>query len=189
MPDFFGLWLFLALLVLGYGFGRVAEVRHLESLVRRERETNRLPAIASRRPPEDGRAYAQRLVAGSVVVSSDYFKTFVAGLVNIFGGRVTPFESLVDRARREAVLRMKARAEEHGAAYVFNVKFETSRIAAGRVAAMEVLAYGTALVPDGAGAGTRAGTETGREAAVGAAVGAGVAARSARDGPTDPYPG
>ena len=193
MPDFIGVYVFVALLVLGYAFGRVAEVRHLKSLVARERASNALPAIASRRPPEDGRAYAQRLVAGSVVVSSDYFKTFVAGLVNILGGRVTTFESLVDRARREAVLRMKAEAEGIRAAYVFNVKFETARIAAGRVAAMEVLAYGTALVPTGDAPAAGAGRGAEGAPAVPAEKGAPVAvyaggrsARPVRDGPIGP---
>ena len=143
---------FVLLLLLGYGFGRSAELRHLRRLVEREREMNRLPAIASRFPPED-RPYAQALVGGSVVIASDYFKSFVAGLINIFGGRVTPFESLIDRARREALLRMKEQALARGAVYVFNVKFETSRIAVGRVGAMEVLAYGTALMPLDGGAG------------------------------------
>ena len=148
--------LFVLLLVSGYVFGRIAEGRHLRRLVAQEREANALPAIASRYPPTD-RRYAQRLVGGNAVISSDYFKSFMAGLINLFGGRVTPFESLIDRARREALLRMKSEAAALGAAYVFNVKFETTRIAVGRVGAMEVLAYGTALVPrvgsDGIAAG------------------------------------
>ena len=195
MADFTSVWIFLALLVTGYAFGRIAEVRHVRSLIARERASNALPAIASRRPPEDGRVYAQRLVAGSVVVSSDYFKTFVAGLVNILGGRVSSFESLVDRARREAVLRMKAEAEALSAAYVFNVKFETARIAAGRVAAMEVLAYGTALVPTGeasAGAGPGpdgAPAERGAPVAAGASLAKGAPGRAVRDGPIDSRPG
>jgi len=72
----------------------------------------------------------------------------MAGLINIFGGRVTPFESLLDRARREAILRMKAQAMDLQASYVFNVKYETASIATGgRAAALEVLAYGTAMIP------------------------------------------
>lgn len=138
--------LFVLLLVSGYLFGRLAEGRHFKSLVAREREANALPAIAARRPPTD-RPYEQHLVGGNAVISSDYFKSFMAGLINLFGGRVTPFESLIDRARREALLRMKAQAGGIDAAYVFNVKFETTRIAVGRVGAMEVLAYGTAMVP------------------------------------------
>lgn len=133
---------FLLLVLVGYIFGRTAEKRHLKSLVKREKAANALPAIASRYPADD-QAYDQRLVSGNVVVASDYFKNFLAGLINLFGGRVTPFESLVDRARREALLRMKSRAEAEGAAYVFNVKFETMRVAN----AVEVLAYGTALIP------------------------------------------
>lgn len=138
--------LFVLLLVTGYLFGRLAERRHLAALVEREMEMNALPAIASRYPPTD-QAYAQQLVGGSVVVASDYFKSFVAGLINIFGGSVTPFESLIDRARREALLRMKSEAVALQASHVFNVKFETARIAFGRVGAMEVLAYGTAMIP------------------------------------------
>lgn len=139
--------LFVLLLVFGFLFGRLAEKRHLKSIVAREIASNALPAVASRWPPKD-RVYAQHLVSGSVVVGSDYFKSFMAGLINIFGGRVTPFESLLDRARREAALRMKAEAAALHAGYVFNVKYETTRIATGgRAAAMEVLAYGTAMIP------------------------------------------
>ncbi|MFT4729690.1 MAG: hypothetical protein ACI9UN_004208 [Granulosicoccus sp.] len=134
------------LLVLGYLFGRVAEKRHYARIIRREVEMQHLPVVASRYPPID-REYSQRLVAGSVVIASDYFKTFLANLINIFGGRVTPFESMLDRARRESILRMKYDAIQLNAAYVFNVKFDTTRIATGKVAAMEVVAYGTALIP------------------------------------------
>lgn len=138
--------IFVLFLLLGYGFGRLAERRHFARLVVREREMNAMPAIASRYPPTD-QAYAQRLVEGNVVISSDYFKSFLAGLVNIFGGRVVPYESLIDRARREALLRMKDKAASLQASHVFNVKFETTRIAVGRTGAMEVLAYGTAMIP------------------------------------------
>ncbi|NND92768.1 MAG: heavy metal-binding domain-containing protein [Granulosicoccus sp.] len=134
------------LLVLGYLFGRLAERRHFQRLVRQEAEIQYLPVVASRYPPED-RPYRQQLVSGNVVIASDYFKAFMAALINIFGGRVTPFESMLDRARRESILRMKAAAIELDAAYVFNIKFDTTRIATGRLGAMEVLAYGTAMIP------------------------------------------
>ena len=90
------------------------------------------------------------LVTGSTVVSVDYFKRFVAALRNLFGGRVTPYESLLDRARREAVLRMKAEAQALGASLVFNIKYETASISKGggyTIGSIEVLAYGTALIP------------------------------------------
>jgi len=134
------------LLILGYLFGRLAERRHFKRLVKKEAQMQSLAVVATRYPPVD-QAYAQTLVTGNVVIASDYFKGFLAGLINIFGGRVTPFESMLDRARRESVLRMKDEAKKLNAAYIFNVKFDTTRIATGRLAAMEVLAYGTAMVP------------------------------------------
>lgn len=134
------------LLILGYLFGRVAERRHYKRIIKRESELQHLPVVATRYPPVD-RDYAQHLVTGNVVIASDYFKTFLANLINIFGGRVTPFESMLDRARRESVLRMKDEALQMNASYVFNIKFDTTRIATGRVAAMEVVAYGTAMIP------------------------------------------
>ena len=134
----------VTLLVLGFIFGRIAERRHYKSIIKREHEFNALPAIASRYPPREGH-YKQQLVTGSVVVSSDYFKSFIAGLINLFGGSVVSFESLLDRARREAVLRMKAEAKEQGAELVFNVKYETMPLGSSRVGSVEVLAYGTAL--------------------------------------------
>jgi len=137
---------FIILLLIGWYFGRRSEKRHYKSIVERELQFNALPAIASRYPPEDT-AHAQMLVTGSTVVSSDYFKSVLAGMINIFGGEVKPFETLVDRARREAVLRMKKEASAAGATMVFNIKLETSRIAAGSMGAIEVLAYGTALIP------------------------------------------
>jgi uncharacterized protein YbjQ (UPF0145 family) len=89
------------------------------------------------------------MVCGNVVISIDFFKKFVSGLRRIVGGRVSSYESLIDRARREAVLRMKEEAAKKGAQYVFNVKMETSSISKGRrnsVGSVEVLAYGTAII-------------------------------------------
>ena len=87
--------IFVVLLVLGYGFGQYNEQRHYRSIKKREAEHASLPAIATRHPPTD-QQYEQHLVAGNVVVASDYFKSFVASLVNIFGGRVRSFEPLLD---------------------------------------------------------------------------------------------
>lgn len=141
--------LFCILLLLGLVIGKFVEKRHLKSIVKREHQLNVLPAIASRYPPTGDKVgpHQQLLVTGSVVIASDYFKTFLAGLINIFGGRVTPFESLLDRGRREALLRMKASAKAVNAEYVFNVKYQTATIQQKGNGAIEVLVYGTALIP------------------------------------------
>jgi uncharacterized protein YbjQ (UPF0145 family) len=142
--------IFLVLLACGYGFGRYAEKKHYRSIIAREKELNSLPAIATRIIPQTTKPYASKLVAGNVVISVDYFKRLIAGLRNLVGGRVTSYETLIDRARREAILRMKENAESQGAEMIFNIKFETSSIYKGRgnaIGSVEVLAYGTALIP------------------------------------------
>ncbi len=137
----------LILISLGYFFGRRAENKHYKNIIAREKVMNSLPAIASRMPPQDGN-YDQMLVSGNVVIANDYFKMFVSGLRNLFGGRMRAYETLLDRARREAILRMKDEAKELGAQAVFNVKYETSNISGQtkkRMPVIEVHAYGTAL--------------------------------------------
>ncbi|MEQ3693250.1 MAG: YbjQ family protein [Thalassolituus sp.] len=143
-----GFLIFLALLVIGYLFGRLAEQRHYRSIHEREDALRRITVIPLRVPPPELLKHDSQLVSGSVVVSVDYFKTVAAGLRNLFGGRVGAYESLIDRARREATLRMQEEAQSLGAQTVYNVKYETSRIGdnAGQgLGSVEVLAYGTAL--------------------------------------------
>lgn len=150
--DFLELWVFLFLLVLGYSFGRIAERRHYKSIRRREGELAGLIVVAAKTLPPSAQAPGTQMVRGSVVVSVDHFKRFIANLRKIFGGRLHTYESLVDRGRREAVLRMQEEARKLGATMIFNMRFETSSISKGAkqaVGTVEVLAYGTAVIPQG----------------------------------------
>lgn len=145
------LGLFLILLTGGYVFGRIAERRHYRSIIRREAAFRHIPVFATRHLPDDlDPDVRTTLVIGSVVISVDYFKRFLAGLRMLVGGRLKSYESLIDRARREAVLRMQDEARNKGAQSVFNIKFETASISKGAknaVGSVEVLAYGTAVIP------------------------------------------
>ena len=145
----FDLIIFVALILMGYFFGQWIEHKHYRSIVRREEQLRNIPAIASKKLPEQFYPCDTQLVAGNVVISVDYFKKFVAGLRNLVGGNVTSYETLIDRARREAILRMKEEAKKAGANYVFNIKMETSSISRGKndsIGSVEVLAYGTAII-------------------------------------------
>lgn len=136
------------LLALGFGFGTLAERRHYASIRRREEELGGVMIFCTRFPPDPQRSRANRLVSGQVVISVDYFKAFVAGLRSLIGGRVTSYEGLLDRARREAILRMKEDALELAPCKIFNVKVETASISKGgghALGTVEVLAYGTAV--------------------------------------------
>lgn len=146
----FDLVVFLALLSAGYVFGRYNEHKHFKSIQEREQAMRDLLVFSERFPPPQSEPVDCLLVGGSCVVSFDYFKAFVAGLRNLFGGRVTSFESLMDRARREAILRMKQEAVDLGATLIVNVKLETCSMSGENPNApgsVEVMAYGTAIVP------------------------------------------
>ncbi len=148
----FDLILFLVLLTLGYVFGQWNERRHFDSIRKREKLYEKVLAFATRYPPNVAQAQDCLLVSGSVVVGSDYFKQVVAGLKTLFGGRLTSYETLLDRARREAILRMKGEAMRKGYMTVINVKFETTNIGGAQqgMPIVQVIAYGTALRPQGA---------------------------------------
>lgn len=141
--------IFLVLMALGYGFGQFFERRHYKSIRAREAELNNIIILQSKIPPPILSAgHEQFLVSGNVVISVDFFKRFVAGLRNLVGGRVTPYETLIDRARREAILRMKEEAVASGAKMIMNVKYELCSIYKGRrnqIGSVEALAYGTAF--------------------------------------------
>ena len=139
----------IVLLALGYGFGRAAELRHYRSIQQREAQYRNIPAIATKYPDPSLMPRETNLVTGSVVISVDYFKRFLSQLRNIVGGRVKAYETLLDRARREAILRMKEEAHSKGASLIFNVKLETASIYKGKgraIGSVEVLAYGTAFI-------------------------------------------
>lgn len=146
----FDLFLLLALVCVGYVFGRAAEARHYRSIIARENQLAGILLFAAKRAPPELTDVDTRLVSGNAVISSDHFKWFVAGLRKLFGGRVRVYETLLDRARREAILRLKQQARDLGGKAVFNIKFESFNVtmgARGGMVAVEILAYGTALIP------------------------------------------
>ena len=141
-----GLLFFLFLLGLGFFFGRMNERNHYKSIEKREKELAHITVSDIKHIP-DGVSQSN-FVNGNVVVSVDYFKLFAASLRNIFGGQIKSYSSLLERARREAVLRMKEQAQELGASHIANVRLETASVfknAKNTIGSVEVFAYGTAL--------------------------------------------
>ena len=137
-------------LMLGLIIGTLLEQRHFRSLVDREGKLAGFPAVTFKKAPASWKAEGAELVSGSVVVSVDYFKRFIASFIQIFGGRISMYDSLLERARREALLRMKEEAIAKGYDAVINVRLETSRLASSSfqgkgTAGLEILAFGTAI--------------------------------------------
>jgi uncharacterized protein YbjQ (UPF0145 family) len=139
----------LGMLIVTYFIGSTIERNHYVTIRAREAALRSMPALNLRRVPEGWEIKGAELVSANVVISVDYFKRFLAGLRIIVGGRVTAYEPLLDRARREAVLRLKEEARARGYDALINLRLETSPVASAfggqEMSGMEVLAYGTAL--------------------------------------------
>jgi uncharacterized protein YbjQ (UPF0145 family) len=130
--------------------GNILERRHLKDLRLLESGSRGVLAITVEDIPPDWHVESSNLVMGNVVISQDYFKRVAASIKGIFGGNIRVFEPLLERARREALVRMKGVAHARGYDAIINVRIETSRLASSRrdgkgTAGVEILAFGTAI--------------------------------------------
>ncbi len=142
-----------AMLVGAWAIGRAIERRSFHEIARLESGTADILALTIEDLPTDWRVKESSLVIGNVVVSQDYFKRFAAAMKGIVGGRIGVYEPLLERARREALVRMKADARAHGHDTIINVRIETSPLARSRgdgkgTAGVEVMAFGTGISLD-----------------------------------------
>ena len=143
MPE---LIIFLILLFLGWVFGKANELKHYASIKKREALSLSRPAVNLQHVIGERVVEDRALAVGSVVISVDYLKRFLSNLRNIFGGEMNSYSSLIDRARREALLRMKESCP-HAHLYI-NTRVETSSIFQGQkdgIGSVEVMAYSTAV--------------------------------------------
>lgn len=148
--EYLNLIIFVTLLTVGYVVGQWIEKKHFRSIIEREERFRKLLTFNERFPPKELKSVNVELVGGNVVISIDYFKRIAAGLRGLIGGRVSAYETLVERARREAILRMKESAHKKGASMIINVRLETASISKGKkqqIGSVEVYAYGTAIIP------------------------------------------
>ncbi len=135
----------LLLILVAYLSGKHFEKNHYKSIKEREAKFSNQPAVTFNSVSDED-VVSCELAMGSVVISVDHFKRFIAGLNMLFGGELTSYSPLIDRGRREAILRMKAMAP-HAHLYT-NLRVETSTISNGKgksVGTVEVLAYATAV--------------------------------------------
>ncbi|MCB0328098.1 MAG: YbjQ family protein [Bdellovibrionales bacterium] len=140
---------FFVVIVASYTIGSIIEKRHFARLREDEYVVRDVPVLNSKTVSPSWNVEQVHLVQGEVVISIDYFKKFAGGIRQIFGGEIGSYEAVFDRARREALVRMRKRAKELGANVVINTRIETSQIGMSKggsgTGCSEIVAYGTAL--------------------------------------------
>jgi len=136
----------IATLFICYMTGTIVEKRHYKKIKTRELILYKSPCISYGKSfLKDTKIKHSFLVSSSVVIGCDRFKSFLANLRNIFGGNVSSYESVLDRGRREAILRIREEAAEKNANAVINLKLETTMLGSSQDPQVCVTAYGTAV--------------------------------------------
>ena len=82
------------------------------------------------------------VVRGIIVRSRSVIGNIGAGIQSLFGGNITLYTSLCERARDDAFQQMLTHAGELGANAVVGVRYDATELGAGIT---EVLCYGTAV--------------------------------------------
>lgn len=125
-----GLGTTVLLLALGLIVGGTIERRHFKALDLREATNGDfLVTQLKSYPYAVADAVPPTVLFGEVVISSDYLKTFLGGLRKIFGGEMKSYQSLLVRARREALQRVVEQAKAQGFNAVCNVRYYSTDIA------------------------------------------------------------
>ena len=139
----------LFLFMLGFFVGGATERRHFRSLDEREAASDMLISQVKGFPFAAAQSELEpRILIAEVVIGTDYLKTFLASIRNIFGGEVKSFQTLLTRSRREALQRLVEQAREQGYNAICNVRFDTADVGGGskKVHMSSVLASCTAYV-------------------------------------------
>lgn len=136
---------FILLFAAGWFFGSRHERQHLAQLSIAEQELSHIMVSSERfYVPKLVANTEGELVLGSVVIAQDYFKMIIARVLSIFGKNLTTYETLLDRARREALVRMRTEAQAKGYNHIYGLRLEVSNI--NQLGSMvEAIAYGTAV--------------------------------------------
>ncbi|MBI3363386.1 MAG: YbjQ family protein [Ignavibacteriae bacterium] len=84
-------------------------------------------------------------VRGITVRSRSIIGNIGAGIQILFGGNISLYQELCERARQEAYDIMVLHANQMGANAIIGMRYDANEVAAG---VTEVLAYGTAVVAE-----------------------------------------
>lgn len=90
----------------------------------------------------DKKIRALGIAKGSVVLSKNFGKDFMASMKTLVGGEIESYTQMLTEARQIATKRMVDDAESMGADAVIGVRYASASVMQG---AAEITAYGTAV--------------------------------------------
>lgn len=129
--------------------GTLIERNHLKSLARREEALSGKILIHNRKRLTISDPKRYEMVYGEVVIGADRFKTWLAKWRNLVGGKMGSLSPVVDRARREALLRAAESAHGKGYTELANIRYSLVSLKMGDPRRQELMlgvqVYGTAF--------------------------------------------
>ena len=129
-----GALIYLAFFVLSFGslpvfylVGKHLEDTHLSDLEARERALAHMLVTDLRAfPMMDAQPKPPVMVTGEAVLAADAFKSWLLSWRSLFGGEAKSFRKLMDRSRREALMRLLEEAHRQGYNAVCNVRYDSA---------------------------------------------------------------
>ena len=141
-------------LILGWIIGGTRERQHLRQLQSREEQFRSSVIVTqSKVLLSPNSKLVPCLLTAEVVIATDYLKSYLTSWRSFFGGEVRSYRTILERARREATMRMVEEAHRSGYNAVANVRLETADLggaSSGRkgAAMAAIVATATAYVSD-----------------------------------------
>ena len=136
-------------LLVWYLISKAVETHHYNSIRKRENLYKSLPVLTSYKIFPISKYKDATLVYAEYSAANDYFKKSVVSFLSFFGLNIVTYEKLLDRARREAILRLKEKCKNYDA--IINLKLETVEINSSnntvnkRIKGLQVLVSATAV--------------------------------------------
>ena len=139
---------FSIIAIVGWAVATWFERRHFREMDEREVVLDDI-TLSTLKNVNSGISDEVMLLTGSVVISHDYFRTLLIIIKKIIGGNIFAYERLINRARREAIIRLKEEARVQGMNKIINIRFGSALVGPKFLTAIEMVAYGTGVKTTG----------------------------------------
>ena len=131
-------------------FGSIYQKGKKNKLLEREKQTGRDPITNLSKPISDKKILSSSLMWESVVIGPSWWQILLGSIGSIFGGKLNAYAEIYDWARREAIQRLRESLNASNFDDIINLRIETSMMSSSnkskdKTAAMEIVAYGTAV--------------------------------------------